>query len=269
MDAFPFGAFVVASVASLFAALVTWLIGNRIGRYNVIDVAWGVGFVLVAAVTFVLSGDHGDATRRLIVLAVVAVWGLRLATFIGWRSRGHGEDRRYTEMLAKADGDPAIYALTHVFLTQAVALWFISLPVQVAMFETSTINSFVWIGVVIAVIGIGFESIGDAQLLRFTRDPANHDQVMDRGLWHYTRHPNYFGDACVWWGLFVIAAASWPGVLTVLSPLGMTWLLASKTGKPLLERDIASRRPGYADYVDRTSGFVPWFPRPDRGAVGT
>ena len=140
-------------------------------------------------------------------------------------------------------------------------MWFVSLPVQVAAFEPSSPGVLAWVGVLVWAVGLAFEGVGDAQLTRFRNDPATRGQVLDTGLWRYTRHPNYFGDACVWWGLSLVAFDAWPGVLTVLSPLAMTWLLAKGTGKPLLEKDMSSRRPGYAEYVRRTSGFVPLPPR--------
>ena len=116
-------------------------------------------------------------------------------------------------------------------------------------------------GAALWAVGFAFETVGDLQLTRFSSDPANRGRVLDTGLWRYTRHPNYFGDACVWWGLSVVAFSAWPGILTVLSPVLMTWLLARGTGKPLLEKDIGSRRPGYREYVERTSGFLPLPPR--------
>ena len=161
---------------------------------------------------------------------------------------------------------PGVYALRSIYLTQAVALWFISLPVQVSMFERSEPGVLLWVGTAVWAVGLFFETVGDAQLNRFRADPSTKGQVMDRGLWRYTRHPNYFGDATVWWGLWLIAAQQWAGVLTILSPLLMTWTLTRKTGKPLLEQGMADRRPGYADYVARTSGF---FPLPPKRTVGS
>lgn len=249
----------VAAAAVVVLVLVTWLVGKALGRFNVIDVAWGLGFVVVAWVGFALSADHGDDTRRVLVAVLVTVWGGRLAGHIAWRSRGHGEDPRYAAML-DGHADPARRALG-IFLTQAVAIWFVSLPVQVAMFEPSEPGALLFVGLAVWVVGFGFESIGDLQLARFRADPASTGQVMDRGLWHFTRHPNYFGDACVWWGLYLIAAQQWVGAITILSPVLMTWTLIRKTGKPLLEQDIAQRRPGYAQYVERTSGFFPLPPK--------
>jgi steroid 5-alpha reductase family enzyme len=263
---FATGEFLVAAAVAAGAVvalvLLTWLVGKALGRFNVIDVAWGLGFVVVAWVAFALSSGHGDDTRRVVVAVLVTVWGGRLAGYIAWRSRGKGEDPRYAAMLA-GHADPARRALG-IFLTQAVAVWFVSLPVQVAMFEPSGPGALLYVGTAVWLVGFGCESIGDWQLQRFRADPASRGQVMDRGLWRYTRHPNYFGDACVWWGLYLIAAQQWVGALTVLSPLLMTWTLTRKTGKPLLEQGMAERRPGYARYVERTSGFFPLPPK--RGA---
>jgi steroid 5-alpha reductase family enzyme len=156
--------------------------------------------------------------------------------------------------------DPARRALG-IHLTQAVAIWFVSLPVMVAMFERSEPGVLFVVGVLVWAVGFGFESIGDWQLARFRADPASAGKVMDRGLWRFTRHPNYFGDATMWWGIWLVAAQQWQGVVTVLSPALMTWTLTRKTGTPLLERGLAERRPGYRDYVERTSGFLPLPPR--------
>ena len=263
MHDFATGSFLI-SVAACAAAvvalvLVTWLIGRAIGRYNVIDVAWGLGFVLVAWVAFALSAGDGDDTRRVLVAVLVTLWGCRLAAYIGWRSRGRGEDPRYSEMLGDHRG-PALRALG-IFLTQAAAMWFVSLPVQVAMFERDEPGFLLYLGTAVWAIGFCFESVGDWQLSRFRADPASRGQVMNRGLWRYTRHPNYFGDACAWWGIYLIAAQQWMGALTILSPVPMTWTLTRKTGKPLLEQGMAERRPGYTDYVNRTSGFFPLPPK--------
>ena len=250
------------TVAAVVAVLgSTFVVALRVGRHAVVDVAWGLGFVAVAATSYLLSADEGDPWRRGLVLALTAVWGVRLAVHIGLRSRGHGEDPRYEALLAKAPGNPTVYALRQVYLTQAAVMWFVSLPVQVAMFQADRLGPVAWAGVAVWTVGLFFEAVGDHQLQRFRDDPDSSGKVLDSGLWRWTRHPNYFGDACVWWGLSLIAFDAWPGVLTVLSPVVMTWLLANGTGKPLLEKGMASTRPGYADYVRRTSGFVPLPPR--------
>ena len=256
--ALPWTALVV--VVLLAATLAVAL---RVGRHAVIDIAWGLGFVAIAAVAFGLGGVSGDAARRWLVLALTTLWGTRLAVHIGLRSRGKGEDRRYEEVLSRAGGSRTAHAVRTVYLPQGAIMWFVSLPVQVAMFQPQSLNAspLVWVGAALWAVGFAFETVGDWQLTRFSSDPANRGRVLDTGLWRYTRHPNYFGDACVWWGLSVVAFSAWPGILTVLSPVLMTWLLARGTGKPLLEKDIGSRRPGYREYVERTSGFLPLPPR--------
>lgn len=249
----------VAAGSVLVLILATWLLGRAIGRFNVIDVAWGLGFVVVSWVAYAMSSGYGDGIRRLVVALLVTIGAGRLAIYIAWRSRGKGEDPRYADML-EGHADPARRALG-IYLTQAVAIWFVSLTVVVAMFETSEPGALLVVGAVVWAVGFLFESLGDFQLARFRADPASKGQVMDRGLWRYTRHPNYFGDATMWWGIWLIAAQQWQGALTVLSPVLMTWTLTRKTGKPLLEQGMAARRPGYRDYVERTSGFFPLPPR--------
>lgn len=238
---------------------VTLLVALRQGRHTVVDVAWGLGFVAIALTAF-LVGD-GDAGRSWLVLLMTAAWGLRLGVHIARRSRGKGEDPRYEAMLAKAPGSRTVFAVRRIYLTQGVVMWFVSLPVQVAMVQSDPLGWLAWLGVAVWAVGLFFEAVGDWQLERFKADPGNKGKVLDTGLWHYTRHPNYFGDACVWWGLWLVAASTWPGVLFVLSPAFMTWNLAKGTGAALLEKDIGDRRPEYADYVRRTSGFVPLPPK--------
>ena len=265
MADFPWSAFLGALPFTALAVVVllgaTFLLALRLGRHAVVDVTWGLGFVAIAGTAYALSAGEGDDVRRLLVLVLTAAWGVRLAVHIGMRSRGQGEDPRYAELMADAHGNPNAFAFRKIYLTQGAVMWFVSLPVQVAGFETPGPNLLTWVGVAVWLVGFVFETVGDAQLTRFRNDPASKGAVLDTGLWRYTRHPNYFGDACVWWGLSLIAFSAWPGILTVLSAVAMTWLLAKGTGKPLLEKDIGSRRPGYADYVRRTSGFFPLPPK--------
>ncbi|HEY5879087.1 MAG TPA: DUF1295 domain-containing protein [Nakamurella sp.] len=249
----------LATVVVVMAA--SFVIGRATGKYSIIDAVWGPGFALIAAVAFGLSAGHGDATLRLLVLAMVVVWGLRLGGYILARNHGLPEDPRYAEMLADAGGPGVI--VRKVQLPQGLVMWFVSLPVQVAMLLTEPAGWVIWLGLAVYLVGLFFEAVGDAQLAGFKRDPANRGRVLDRGLWRYTRHPNYFGDACVWIGIFLTVTWSWVGWLTVLSPVLMVWLLTAKTGKALTERRLSANRPGYADYVARTSGF---FPRPPRSA---
>ena len=240
---------------------ITFAVALRVGKQAVIDVTWGLGFVAIALTAFLVTGGQGDPLRRWLALLLTAAWGLRLATHIYLRSRGKGEDPRYEAMLARADGSPNAYALLHIYLPQGLIMWFVSLPVQVAMVVGEGLSWVLWVGVVVWAVGFFFESVGDLQLTRFRDEPSNKGKVLDTGLWRYTRHPNYFGDACVWAGLFLVAASAWPGVLTLLSPAVMVWNLYGGTGKKLLEKDIGDRRPEYAEYVRRTSGFFPMPPK--------
>jgi steroid 5-alpha reductase family enzyme len=195
-----------------------------------------------------------------LLLALVAVWGLRLAWHMHRRNSGKGEDPRYAEMLGRERGNPTVVAIRKVYGVQALALWFVSLPIQVSAAAGAGVPVVAVVGVAVWLLGVAFEAVGDAELAAFKADPDNRGKVMDRGLWSWTRHPNYFGDASVWWGLWLVAASAWPGVLTVLSPVVMTYFLAFATGAKLLERHMA-QRPGYAAYQQRTSAFLPRPPR--------
>lgn len=262
-----FAVLTLASLGLLAAGqAATFVISRRLGRFNVVDVAWGLGFVGVAWLAAVLGG--GDPLRRWLIAGAVTLWGLRLSWHMYAKSRGKGEDPRYTDMLARAGGSGSLLVARKIFLTQGLAQWFVSLPIQVSAVAGPTPPAG-WVavgaGLAVFVVGIVFEAVGDAQLRAFKNDPANTGRIMDRGLWSWTRHPNYFGDAAVWWGIWLIAAAAWPGVLTVLSPVVMTYFLVYATGARLLEQSMGTR-PGYAAYQQRTSYFLPRPPR--RAAAG-
>jgi steroid 5-alpha reductase family enzyme len=272
MSGFPLSALLtnlwVTAAVTLLVMLLAWAVGTfaRGGRHDGVDVVWGLGFAVIAATTLVASQGHGDDWRRWLVTALTVVWGLRLAGYIFLRNRGHAEDPRYVKMLAAGGDHPALYALRKVYLTQGVVMWVVSLPVQLAQYGYSDTllggtEIAAWLGVLAWLVGFGFETVGDAQLSAFKADPANRGQVMDRGLWRYTRHPNYFGDACVWWGLTLLALHHPLGPVALLSAAVMTLLLARGTGARLLESTIGDRRPGYADYIARTSGFIPLPPK--------
>ncbi|MDP3892067.1 DUF1295 domain-containing protein [Nocardioides sp.] len=257
--------YLVVSGASLLAVAavmtVTALVARRQQRVAVVDTAWGLGFVVVALVAATVATllDEGHPWRRWVVLALVGLWGLRLARHMHRRNSGKGEDPRYAEMLGDA---PFSVAVRRVFLTQGVAMWFVSLPVQITAAAGGAWGALAAAGSLVFLVGLAFESIGDAQLAAYKKDPER-GPVMDRGLWAWTRHPNYFGDAAVWWGIWLIAASAWPGALTVLSPLVMTWFLVRGTGARLLERTMM-QRPGYPEYAARTSMFLPWPPKRGR-----
>jgi steroid 5-alpha reductase family enzyme len=252
----------LASAGALLVLLGgTFALGVRTGKHSVIDTAWGIGLAATAVVGLLTSAGHGQGTRRLLLAAAALAWGLRLALHLGWRSFGADEDPRYRELLSRAPGNRNAYALRVVYLPQALVLWLATVPIQAGMYETEPPGVITIAGAVVWLCGFGFESAGDWQLARFRADAAHQGMIMDRGLWRYTRHPNYFGDACMWWGLFLISCGSWAALATVFSPLLMTYVLIWGTGQRLADRRMSASRPGYADYAARTSGFVPLPPR--------
>jgi steroid 5-alpha reductase family enzyme len=245
--------------AIVLLMIVTAIVGQVQGRVSVVDSVWPLGFVVVAVVAL-LAGD-GTRWRAEVMLLLVLIWAGRLAWHITKRNHGKGEDPRYEKLLSQVPQEKRLgFAVRRVYATQGFAMWFVSLPLQVSATAGDGLWWVVVVGAVVWVIGLWFEATGDRQLKRFKADPANKGKVMDRGLWAWTRHPNYFGDFTVWWGLYVIAASAWPGVLTVLSPLAMAFFLIVVTGGRLLERDMA-KRPGYPEYQQRTSFFIPRPPR--------
>jgi steroid 5-alpha reductase family enzyme len=255
--------FVVVTSFALLAVVAvhgaTFVIARRIGRYNVVDTAWGIGFAVVAVVAAAVG--TGDLSRRILVLALTALWGLRLGWFLLFRSKGKGEDPRY-EALLKGDVS-AGNVVRKIFLVQAGATWFISLPVQVsaALGPTPPILVPVMVlGVILWATGLFFEAVGDHQLQVFKADSGNHGVIMDRGLWSWTRHPNYFGDCAVWWGLWLVCFAGWASASTVFSPVLMTYFLVYATGARLTEKYMRNR-PGFSEYCLRTSFFVPRPPK--------
>lgn len=249
-------------VMTLMAAL--WMISIPLRDVSFIDSFWALGMVLVAGTTYVMV--DGNANRQQLLLVLTAAWGLRLGLHLFLRWRREGPDRRYVALLAKAPGNPHLFSLQKVFLTQGPLLWLVALPVQLGQLDSvpAALGPLAMAGAALAVIGLLFETVGDWQLARFKADPASEGQVMDRGLWRYTRHPNYFGDACVWWGLYLIAAETASGRWAIISPIFLTFILIKWSGAALLERRLKRSRPGYADYIERTSGFFPWPPKRER-----
>jgi steroid 5-alpha reductase family enzyme len=245
-----------AGGAAAVVLAATFAVAKRAGKHSVIDTAWGLLFVAIAITVFVRSSGHGDDARRWLLLLLPGLWGLRLATHIGRRTIGKPEDPRYEQLLSKARGNPDLYALRMVYLLQGVLAYLIAAPILVGAFEGAAPGWLAWLGVALWATGLFFEAVGDAQLEAFRNDPSAKGKVMDRGLWRYTRHPNYFGDACVWWGIFLVAADAWPGVLTAFAPIVMTLLLTKGSGARILEKHM-SKRAGWDEYAARTSMFVP------------
>ncbi|MBL8057276.1 MAG: DUF1295 domain-containing protein [Anaerolineales bacterium] len=247
-----------AAILVLMTAL--WLASLRLKDASIVDAFWGPGFGLAALVYAALGAGWGP--RRLLVTALVLLWGLRLGLHIYRRNHGRGEDYRYRAW--RRQYGPAYWWVSffQVFLLQGVLMWLISAPLSVALAAPAPAAVTVWDGLGLGVwlIGFVFESAGDAQLARFKADPANKGRVMDQGLWRYTRHPNYFGDACVWWGHGLIAVSAPWGWAALFAPALMTFLLMRVSGAALLEQNL-SQRPGYREYIARTSGFFPWPPK--------
>jgi steroid 5-alpha reductase family enzyme len=238
-----------------------WLVSLALKNASIVDIFWGLGFIVAVAAYFV-AGD-GWMTRKLLVLVLVAVWGLRLSGYILWRNHGKGEDFRYHKMREAAGASFWWRSYFQVFLMQGLLLWVISAPLLASqhnehphhLIVTDVLGATVW------GLGFFFEVVGDWQLARFKASPANKGKVMRYGLWRYTRHPNYFGDATLWWGLFIIAAGTRNGWMTAFGPAIMTVLLMRVSGVALLERTLKREKPEYAEYIARTSAFVPWLPK--------
>jgi steroid 5-alpha reductase family enzyme len=254
----------LAGAVALGLMIGVWLLSLWLKDASIVDSFWGLGFVAIAWVAYA-AGD-GWQTRGLLVAGLVTAWGLRLSVHIARRNVGKPEDYRYVAMRRKHGSRFWLVSLGTVFILQAAIMWVVSLPVQMAQVSAMPDHLTVLdvVGTLVFLAGLGFEAIGDLQLERFKADESNSGRVMDRGLWRYTRHPNYFGDATVWWGLFLITVSHTEYWWTVVGPAMMTFFLTRVSGVPLLERRMARTRPGYAQYVERTSGFIPLPPKATR-----
>ncbi len=257
-------AIAAAAMVVLFVGL--WAVSLLLSDVSIVDPVWGPAFVVVALVCLVAGdasrGGSGDG-RRWLLFGLTAVWGLRLGGYLLARKlKDPAEDRRYTKMRERrGEASFALYSLGVVFLLQGLLVLIVSLPLQVAAERRTGLGWVTWIGVALWVLGLFFESVGDEQMRRFKARGDSKGQVMDEGLWRYTRHPNYFGDFCVWWGLWLVALGAGGTWWTVIGPLVMSFLLIKGSGAALLEKDISERRPQYREYIERTSGFIPLPPR--------
>ena len=252
----------LAVSAICFVAL--WLISIRLKDPSFVDGWWPLGMVVMAWTSYVATGRAGP--RRLLLTALCTAWGLRLGAYLLWRWRSHGPDRRYVSMMAQAKRDRgwgfATASLLLVFALQMPLQFVVALPVQLGQFGAEgPLGPVAILGAVLTMVGITFETVGDLQLVRFKSDPRNVGKVMQQGLWRYTRHPNYFGDACVWWGLLMIAADAPFGIWSLPGPVLLTFLLTRFSGVPTVEGRMRRTRPDYEAYVARTSGFLPWWPK--------
>lgn len=252
----------------LFAGLVIlgmmiglWLVSLKLQNASIVDIFWGVGFILVVWLYFYFTSG-GAPARRLLTCALVTLWGARLSLYILWRNWGKPEDHRYAAWRGAAGARWWWLSFFQVFVLQGALLWLISLPLLVAQINPLP-HHLTWLdGLAVVVWGIGFffEAAGDLQLARFKADPANRGKLLTTGLWRYSRHPNYFGDAVQWWGFYLLALSA-GGWWSISSPLLMTFLLLGVSGVRLLEKTLQETKPGYEEYIRRTSSFLPLPPR--------
>ncbi len=251
----------LVNLGAVLAPMVAlWLVSVRLRDVSIVDMFWGTAFVIVAWATVAQTG--AGSPRAWAIAGAVTIWGLRLSAYLLWRNWGEGEDRRYQKIRRGYGSSFWWKSLLIVFGFQGVLACVVSLPVQAGIPAAGDAFGPVHIaGVVAWAVGIAFESIGDWQLARFKADPANAGKVLRAGLWRYTRHPNYFGDFLVWWGLFGLSWIDAGHAWTAIGPAVMTVFLLRVSGVALLEKDIGRRRPDYASYVATTSAFFPWPPR--------
>ena len=247
------------AVAILAMMTMLWGVSLVLKDASIVDIFWGAGFAVVAWVTF-FSAD-GESARMVLLLTLTTIWGLRLAVYLGWRNIGKAEDYRYRAMRKRLGSRFPLASLFTVFMLQGLLMWIVSLPVQAGQNTEGGLNGFDIAGIAFWAVGLFFETVGDWQLARFKADPTNSGRVMDKGLWRYTRHPNYFGDFMVWWGIFLVAIATGESLWTVVGPIVMSILLIRVSGAALLENSLRKRRDGYEEYISRTSAFFPRSPR--------
>ena len=253
---------VLGATAAAICVLMflTWLLSVKLKDASIVDIIWGFGFVVVAWVSRAVA--DGNSERQNLLVACTTFWGLRLAGYLYWRNHGKGEDFRYRAMRKKFGDRFPVVSLYSVFGLQGVLMFVVSMPLQLGQMPTRALGATAIVGTLFWIVGLAFETIGDSQLARFKADPDNAGKVMDKGLWAWTRHPNYFGDCCVWIGLTLIAMdGGGVALASVIGGVSMTVLLVRVSGVPMLEKTIGRRRPGYAEYIARTSSFIPRPPK--------
>lgn len=240
---------------------ILWIVSVVIRNVSIVDLFWGLGFILTAVFYFLKT--EGFEPRKTLLMGLLSIWGLRLSVYLFWRNFGKGEDFRYREFRKKY-GENRYWWISffQTFLLQGLLMWVISLPLLGAQYSgyDKPLNILDFAGVLFWLIGFSFEAGGDFQLALFKADPANKGKVMDKGFWRYTRHPNYFGDASVWWGYGLICIAS-GSYVPVIGSLLMTALIIKVSGVALLEKSLKENKPQYKEYIEKTSAFLPWFPK--------
>lgn len=253
--------FLQASLLIFVLVTLLWGLSVLIKNVSIVDLFWGMGFVIVNAFYFFRIGEF--SSRSILLLILVSLWGLRLSIYLSLRNIGKGEDFRYQQF--RKDYGPKRYwwfSYFQTFLLQGALIMLVSLPLLGAnlISQTAGFNVMDYLAVLVFLVGFAFEAGGDYQLARFKKNPNNKGKVLDKGFWKYTRHPNYFGDSAVWWsfGMFSIAAGSY---WTVLGSVIMTLLIIKVSGVALLEKSLKNTKPQYRDYIQKTNAFFPWFPK--------
>lgn len=250
----------ISALTIALLMLATWVVSVVIDDASIVDIVWGLGFVAATWAVYLTADIDTSTDRSLLMLVMVTVWGLRLTGYLAWRNIGKGEDRRYQEMRKKRPDSFWLRSLYLVFGLQALIMWIVAVPAVVTQGSEGSLFWLDYLGAAVWLVGLLFETVGDFQLARFKSRPDSKGKVMDRGLWRYTRHPNYFGDFCVWWGIYLVAAAggAW---WAVFAPIVMSTLLMRYSGVELLEKTITRRRPEYEEYIRTTNAFFPGPPK--------
>ncbi len=253
-----------SAIAVSCMMIAVWLFSVLLKDASIVDIGWGLGFVLIVWVVFVGSER---STRCWLLAILTTIWGLRLSGYLAKRNHGKPEDYRYAAMRAKHGSKFPIVSFFTVFLLQGVIMLIVSLPLQAGqtIHATAPLGVVSWIGVAIWAIGFAFEAGGDWQLAKFKSNPENKGKVLDSGFWRYTRHPNYFGDFAIWWGLFLVSLGPGKAWWTAIGPIMMSFFLIKVSGVAMLEKNM-KKKPGYEDYIARTNAFFPWFPGKNKQA---
>jgi steroid 5-alpha reductase family enzyme len=253
-------AMAVAAITIVVIMVATWLLSLAIKNASIVDIVWGLGFAITSWV-LALTID-GNSTRQALLAFMVGLWGLRLGSYLAKRNLGHGEDWRYKAMRKKKGAKFGLISLVTVFGLQGALMFIVSLPVMFGNSDsTPGVGPIAVVGIMVWAVGFLFEAVGDRQLARFKRDASNAGKVMQTGLWSLTRHPNYFGNALLWWGIGIVGAETGSGIIGFIGPVVMTFFLLKISGVPMLERSLNKRREGYAEYAARTSMFIPQLPK--------
>ena len=253
-------AMAVAAITIVIIMVATWLLSLAIKNASIVDIVWGLGFAITSWV-LALTID-GDSTRQILLAFMVGLWGVRLGSYLAKRNLGHGEDWRYKAMRKKKGAKFGLISLVTVFGLQGALMFIVSLPVMFGNSDsTPGVGPIAVVGIMVWAVGFLFEAVGDWQLARFKRDSTNAGKVMQTGLWSLTRHPNYFGNALLWWGIGIVGAETGSGIIGFVGPVVMTFFLLKVSGVPMLERSLNKRREGYAEYAARTSMFIPRLPK--------